>query len=470
MSWDFFWTILSGQEYLVGAIVLLLVFGFTLKVVIRMAKKAPATQTATISPPRLTKQQAASVSGDNVDEWLRLGNDAMRSFRWDEAVIYLTKVLEVQPDNASLWFRLGRISAQKKDTPKAKAAFDQALALKPHMVEAHYEIARLHQNQNKLRDAIGSLEACLAIKNNYEPALKLLVQLLQAQEQYDKAETVIEKLATMHPQNPDYVFQGVACFEAQEDWDGAIQFLMAHQARFTDPVPDLDVKLARLHLANSDPSVSIKILESLHSKVTNGELTILNETSESIAASLAEAHTAQGELGEEAQNLSLAVEAYEKALSLNPEQPGLNLLLAKSYIALGHNNRALTSLENAMHIEGRNSDLYYLLGKAYDNQNQYKVAMQHYQHCIEIEPSHVEANYAMGTLCGMSQDLNGAVKFLLRVVQLAPEFIDGYYNLAVAYEQLDQKTKALGLYKKVLSLDPSHAEARGNLKYLQSKR
>jgi tetratricopeptide (TPR) repeat protein len=464
VGWETFWAAFSGQSYLLAVVMLLVMFTITMRLVLRMAKQAPAPRAV---KPKPTEKHAGLETG--VDDWLRQGNDAMRAFRWDDALYYFGKVLDTRPDNPALWFRMGRIHVQKKAWQKAASDFEKALSYKPDMVEAHFELSRLYQRQELMAEAIAALETCLAHRRDYEPALKALPPLLRSQKQFNKAQMVIEQLLAAHPNNPDFVLQGLACYEDQKAWEQAITFLQTHQAKFSEPMPDFEVKLARLHLANGKPETTITMLQAMRQQLDEGQLKIPNETPATLASTLVEAYTAKGAQAEERGELMDAIVAYQAALALEPGHTDLQLKVADAYMSLGQGAKALMALEDALVHDGRNANLHFKLGQVYDHQNEPKVALKHYQSCIELDPCHVEANYAMGTLCGLNGDLNGAIKFLLRVIQMAPEFVEGYYNLAVAYEQQGQKTKALGLYKKVLDFDPAHEAAKSNLRHLQSK-
>ena len=67
----------------------------------------------------------------------------------------------------------------------------------------------------------------------------------------------------------------------------------------------------------------------------------------------------------------------------------------------------------------------------------------------------------------LKREFEQAVKYLTHTIKIEPNNVDAIYNLAVCQDKLNQKKKALQLYKKVLELDKEHTEARSNLAILQ---
>lgn len=116
-----------------------------------------------------------------------------------------------------------------------------------------------------------------------------------------------------------------------------------------------------------------------------------------------------------------AIEAYEKALELNPTHP-------------------------AAHIN---------LGTLYYNRQDYAKAEQHYRTAVEVDPRYALAHFDLGNVLDETGRLQEAIQAYRQAIQLAPTYADAHYNLALAYEKLKQPRKALLHWRAYVRLDTS---------------
>ncbi len=116
-----------------------------------------------------------------------------------------------------------------------------------------------------------------------------------------------------------------------------------------------------------------------------------------------------------------AIEAYEKALELNPAHP-------------------------AAHIN---------LGTLYYNRQDYAKAEQHYRIAVEVDPRYALAHFDLGNVLDETGRLQEAIQAYRHAIQLAPTYADAHYNLALAYEKLKQPRKALVHWRAYVRLDTS---------------
>ncbi len=126
-----------------------------------------------------------------------------------------------------------------------------------------------------------------------------------------------------------------------------------------------------------------------------------------------------------------AIEAYGKALELDPEHA-------------------------AAHIN---------LGTLYYNRREYTLAEQHYRQAIEADPRYALAYFDLGNVLDETGRLPDAAQAYRTAIQLAPTYADAHYNLALAYEKMKQSRKALPHWQVYARMDGSgpwavHARAQ----------
>lgn len=175
-----------------------------------------------------------------------------------------------------------------------------------------------------------------------------------------------------------------------------------------------------------------------------------------------------------------AIEAYEKALSYNPDLIEAYRFLGESYKNMykpGDNspanqekaNKALEALNKALEIEPNNKDIIYSLGDMLDKLRNFEDAEKLYLRIVELEPNNMDNYYVLAEFykrySGEREELRiKAESTYLRRIEADPESPQGYAYLAQYYSDLVNASKkpqiefdkAYDLYSKITQLDPEN--------------
>ncbi len=114
-----------------------------------------------------------------------------------------------------------------------------------------------------------------------------------------------------------------------------------------------------------------------------------------------------------------AIEAYQKAVILNPGAAG-----------------ALVNL-----------------GTIYYRQRKYDEAERHYERAIEVDANYPLAHYNLGNLYDEQGDFTRAEEHYATALQLNPNYADAHFNLALLSERRNDFLKAVRHWKSYLKLD-----------------
>jgi|SRR5579863_972552 len=134
----------------------------------------------------------------------------------------------------------------------------------------------------------------------------------------------------------------------------------------------------------------------------------------------AEAYFQQGlTLEETGAPVEQAIEAYRKAVELNPGAAG-----------------ALVNL-----------------GTIYYRQRKYRDAEQHYQRAIDVDSNYPLAHYNLGNLFDEQGDHANAERHYMTALRLNPHYADAHFNLALLAERRGDLLKAVRHWKSYLKLD-----------------
>jgi tetratricopeptide (TPR) repeat protein len=160
---------------------------------------------------------------------------------------------------------------------------------------------------------------------------------------------------------------------------------------------------------------------------------------------LAEA-VAEGNRAFEAKDYATARRAYERVLSLDPQnQMGLvNLGLVEFYA--GDSAKSEDLLKKAVRQRLETAPAWLTLGMIYMDQNRFPEALAALSQAALHDPDNPRVQNFLGVVIGREGWIYGAQQKLRRAVELDPAYADAHYNLAVFY--LQEKPPATELAKR----------------------
>jgi len=178
-----------------------------------------------------------------------------------------------------------------------------------------------------------------------------------------------------------------------------------------------------------------------------------------------------------------AIQAYEAALSYNPDLVEAYRFLGESYknmfkpgdnspVNMEKASKALEALNKALEIEPNNKDIIYSLGDMLDKLRDFEEAEKLYLRIIELEPTNMDNYYVIAEFykrySGEREELGEkAEQMYYRRIEADPENTQGYAYLAQFYsDQINSAEKpalmfdkANDLYVKITILDPENFTA-----------
>lgn len=188
-----------------------------------------------------------------------------------------------------------------------------------------------------------------------------------------------------------------------------------------------------------------------------------------------------------------AIQLYQQALILNPENPQIHFNCGIAFFAQKKYNEAIDQFCTAIELNGQYIKAYVHLGNTYLVQHKRQKAEEAYRNALFYEPKNIEALLAIAHLlhdhnefdqaeyyflqalelqphnvkilldCANSLNMNNkvekALKLYNKIIELRPKNTSALYNIAYSLKKLGKVKEALELYKKVLELNPHHHEA-----------
>ncbi|MCG8430767.1 MAG: tetratricopeptide repeat protein [Candidatus Omnitrophica bacterium] len=165
----------------------------------------------------------------------------------------------------------------------------------------------------------------------------------------------------------------------------------------------------------------------------------------------------------EAGRSAQALEAYRRALEIDPrlDEPYHNLGVI--YLQEGREKQALPFFHKAISINGHHVDAHLNIGNIHFARGDYGRAQRYYLRAIELNSSYADAHYNLGNLYRLKQNITQAEKHLRMAVRLNPSDPLPYHNLAALLYDKKEDAEAIRLLRQAIALDPDYAKAYDSL-------
>jgi tetratricopeptide (TPR) repeat protein len=192
----------------------------------------------------------------------------------------------------------------------------------------------------------------------------------------------------------------------------------------------------------------------------------------SLAPGLLESHRARGYVLEMTGNYADAIAEYEAAVGINKNIADLHLALGRNYRALSVYDKAVEALNRANTLNPSDPTAVYLISRVYATVGEYAKAEQYAQQAIKIRPSDTnlhgnlgvmyyrnfkwpEAALELALVVNGGKDKDGVeIKpiVLAADIQRSPEY---YFTYGLVLVRLNRCGEALPLFQKLLSTVPA---------------
>ncbi|HEY8146696.1 MAG TPA: SIR2 family protein [Kofleriaceae bacterium] len=346
------------------------------------------------------------------------------------------------------WGKLARVLERRAEIDEAQGDAQQAAATRRELADMR-------------ADKLGDMEGAIA---RYESALKIdprdAAALHALEELYDKVGRTPEYLRTLErlcdiaaPGEKAKLLRRIAV--ESEEREGGVERAIRSYEQVSQIEPQADDALRALERLYRGEQRWDDLLAVLarHAEATRAPAT---------RADLWE--TAADVYEKELHDPHRAVEAHQNALAAQAERRSSLSALARLYRRIDANSRALEVLVQHARLEGdRGADLWVEAGEVAAELGDADVAQRHLERALSLDLRHQQALLALARLHQEGGQWANAASRLVEAAECTAnrrEKIDLLLEAAGVYdERLDQGERALGVWLKVLELDPEHEVA-----------
>jgi tetratricopeptide (TPR) repeat protein len=167
-------------------------------------------------------------------------------------------------------------------------------------------------------------------------------------------------------------------------------------------------------------------------------------------------------------DLAKSEQAFEKALSVDPQHVKSLLNLSRVFIEQKRHDDAIDRLTRAADIDPESIQVHRLLGRTYHTQRKTDEAEDAYRRAIELHELDAWSMNNLGLLLFETERADEALPLLARAVELKPEVPAFHNNLGMALEHTGRFREAAAAYQGALTADPRYDKAQRNLARIEA--
>ena len=332
------------------------------------------------------------------------------------------------------------------------------------MMESYGELGDIEQ-------ALVYLEKCLSIKETQE-LLERRIQCLIFLEKYDEANCYSrEYYRKAYDKQQALRFLAVICKSRREfnkalrylrfaDYTtGATEYLYELMAETYEAKKDyysaLDFYKKALRFDKYDDDILLNI-SYCYSKTEDFDLAdkyadmaiALNDNS-------SYSYYRKGNIMLSVERFDAAVEAFKRAVALDPEDLDYYHSLSYAYSKTGELELSLEYANRAILLDKSSSYSYFRKAWALQEMEKYEDAINSYEKCIECESTFVDA-YANISFCySKLKDFNKSILYANKAIMVNKDYAYSHYRKAWALHNLGKFDEALNDYYEAIELDPT---------------
>lgn len=155
-----------------------------------------------------------------------------------------------------------------------------------------------------------------------------------------------------------------------------------------------------------------------------------------------------------------ALQAFHRAIQLDPKSASGYCNLGGMLISLGQVDAAITNIQQALKLDHRYMEAYNNLGAAYTKQQKHEEAVKQYRHALKLNPTNAVTLFNLGSALDKLGKTQEAMIRLDAALQSDPKHTEARFTLARRLFTQGELKSAHAHLMEVLRIRPDHANAR----------
>ena len=420
-------------------------------------------------------------NGKDWQSWRGLAKAYVADGRYDDANDALNHLLK---NNAKDWEALavkGRMLLDQGHTSEAVTDLQKSKKANPESLGTTFDLARAYISAGELQEAQSELHDILKTNPSYPGAANLLASLELSSGHVDQAIQDLNEEAASKPWEVGTQLLLSQAYIAKGDWRTAELNLSHIQSDANSPATkgvilqtQASIKLGQKQYAEAarlaDQALDERQKSTVALSVLGTSYLLQKQPDQGILAlqarlaktpDWAEGYQVLARMAQQAGRFNIAVDAFNKALSIQPESTDATLGLADTYFMMQQFDRAFPEYEKAAQQVTARSYAQLRLGQIYEGKGDFVKARACYEKSLAANPENVTAK---NNLAWIYAEHGGNIDVALKLAEEAKEKAPNDPNIADTLGWIYVKK---GSYEAaVQSLRDSVAKEPNNASYL----
>ena len=347
----------------------------------------------------------------NVQSYLQRGTEAHLEGRLDDAIVYYTEVISLQPDASTL-----TIAYQGRGFAYFfKREFDPAIEDFTKAIKSNSKDAVTYYSRGTVYSLTREFDLAIA---DYTKAIELNPEFAEV-----------------------YVHRGAAYID-----NNKVDLALKDYNKAMELKPDDPVTYVRRGIAYGRKGEIDTAIKNL------GKAIELNPK-------FAEAYATRGAAYIDKKELDLAISDCTKAIELDPTDATVYCYRGRAYNEKGIFNEAIDDLTQAIKLDPHLAEAYLNRGNAYNGKEDFDEAISNYTKAIELDPDDADFYCYRGLVYRYKDYLDKAIDDFTEAIDRNPELAEAYLDRGHIYGKIEDFDKALNDFTKLIRLRPDDGEA-----------
>jgi tetratricopeptide (TPR) repeat protein len=328
-----------------------------------------------------------------------------------------------------------------KNGDNALDAAKQALDLNKNDLQAHQIAAQIYFEKNDYRNAQPQLEFLVNQMAANSELMGKLSTCYKNNNEFAKLLTLDSKIVLTSSDNIESRKRLAARADSLKLLDSAK--ILYTQLSVLDPKDASSFKrLFQIAASNSDLPASVTMQFNRYIAIKGND---------------AEAYRDYGDFLYVIKDMDGALNAYRRALELNPQLKGFHKRYAEIVIAKGQEDEAITACTKLITNGEADAGTYSTLGSIYLKKKNYLKAVEMYQNALQLQPADINVLGDLADVQLLSGDKKSAAISYEQIVMMNTSSVKEYKVLGEIYMALSRNDEAVKAYKKYNEKMPSDA-------------
>jgi tetratricopeptide (TPR) repeat protein len=374
--------------------------------------------------------------------WAFLGAALRELEEYDESIEHFRKATELEPQFGWAWAQMGDVFRRHLgELDQAIASYDRWTELESGNPMAWIALERTYAQMGSYDEAVDTLLECMSAASDTPWRSAFLITSLGRIPRVEPAVRILEKIPEVAPEFA---------------WTWIDDGFLLHGDLRDDPrmIPAYEAALER---SPSNPVLWSHL----------GDALVQADNDREAAGKFARAVGikpdyvwALGELGDTLndghEDYAGAIDAYEKALELDPENGTLWAHLGNSLKNAGRPREAVDAFRKGLELEPAFAWAWRRLGDTYhDDLDRYEEGIAAYEKAVKHDPRDHRARTYLGVALASVERYDSALASLRKGVELKPDYAWGWRKLGNALKEGPELyEEAIDAYRKALEHDP----------------